>query len=166
LTDLQSIEVREGSKKYYFFGLLVWIAILISFIREQGGDTIDLFSGKWSFRKLEMLLLFTVWPLYCLFFLFDKRIKLRIDKNGIWTIRNNNIFWGDIWYFSSGVYKMRTQANIYYFKVRLRDTETTVDKEIKIRLQRMDKAFEDIRSVIEYYAAKNNVYDMGHEVKN
>lgn len=100
----------------------------------------------------------------CLFYYFDNRIKVKVDKNGIWTRRKNSIPWTDIWYFSSTICKMR-EGDCYYLKIRLKDTEERFDQEVKIPFRRMDKDFTDIREVVEYYAAKNNILDMGHEAE-
>jgi hypothetical protein len=164
LTELNSIEVREGWKKYYLIILFVWFAIMgVAFlIPEQRQGSVDFFFGKWSFAKLPVILVFTGWPSFCLFYLLDKRVKLRIDKNGIWSLKNGNIPWDDIWYFYSTVYRMRNDGDVFKLHVRIKDTEDRQDKEILLRLHRMDKNFEEIRTVVENYATKYNIEDLGH----
>ncbi len=98
----------------------------------------------------------------CLFYYFDKQVKVRVDVEGIFTKRNKLIPWTDIWYFSSMICKMR-EGDLYYLKLRLKNTEERLDKEIKIRFRRIDKDFSEIRKVVEYYALQNNIHDMGHE---
>ncbi|HEY8969090.1 MAG TPA: hypothetical protein VIM64_08350, partial [Puia sp.] len=110
--ELNSIEVREGWKKYY---LIYFFAFLVAFsfvfiIPEQRKDSIDFFFGKWKFAKLPFFLLFAFVPSLCLFYYFDKRVKVRIDSNGIWSRRKGNIVWSDIWYFNSTVCKMRSNG--------------------------------------------------------
>jgi hypothetical protein len=165
LTELNSIEVREGWKKYYLIILFVWFAIIgVAFlIPEQRKGSIDFFLSKWSFSKLPVILVFTAWPSFCLFYLFDKRVKVRIDKNGIWSLKSGNVSWEDIWYFYSTVYKMRNDGDLFKLHIRLKDTEKLLDKEIDLKLHRMDKNFEDIRAVVEYYAAKYKIEDLGHD---
>jgi len=99
---------------------------------------------------------------FCLFYYFDNRLKLRVDKNGIWTRKYKTTSWDDIWYFSSTICKIK-EGDIYYLQLRLKDTENRLDKELKIRYRRMDKEFRDVREIISYYASKHNIHDMGHE---
>ena len=47
--------------------------------------------------------------------------------------------------------------------IRLKDTEDRLDKEEVLRLDKRDKTFKEIRAMIEYYAAKNKIVDLGHE---
>lgn len=164
MTKLNSIEVREGSKKYYLLGVLAFPTIIaIGFIiPSQRQDTIDYFFGQWTVAKLPaFIVLFGIMGI-CLFYYFDNRIKLRVDKNGIWTRKYKNTPWDDIWYFSSTICKMK-EGDIYYLKLRLKDIDDGLDKELKIRYRRMDKKFENVREIISYYATKHNVLDMGHE---
>ena len=164
MTELNSIEVREGWKDYYLFGFFGFVALIsICFtIPSQRKDTIDYFFGHWTFAKLPgFITIFGIMGL-CLFYYFDKQVKVRVDVEGIFTKRNKLIPWTDIWYFSSMICKMR-EGDLYYLKLRLKNTEERLDKEIKIRFRRIDKDFSEIRKVVEYYALQNNIHDMGHE---
>jgi hypothetical protein len=159
LTDFLSIEVKDGWKKLCLLGLVFWmIFVAIGFIPEYRKETMNFLFGKWSFTKLPMFISSACWLLYCLYYYLDKRVKLKIDQNGIWTIKYKDVYWTDIWQFNSTEYKMRrSEGDIYYLFFLLKN-----GKEIKIRLHRMEQNFLDIRSIIEYYAAKHNIIDMGH----
>lgn len=164
LTELNSIEVRNGWKNYYLAGFLCFAAVIGAcfIIPSQRQGTIDYFFGDWTFAKLPgFLTLFGIMGL-CLFYYLDNRVKLRVDKNGIWTKKHKNTSWDDIWYFSSTISRMR-EGDIYYLKLRLNDTDDRLDKELKIRYSRLNKNFRDVREIITYYAAKYNILDMGHE---
>jgi len=97
------------------------------------------------------------------FYYFDKRLKVRIDSSGIWSRKYGNLVWDDIWYFNSTVCKMRSDGDIYKLHVRLKDTENRLDKEVTLKFRRMDKGFDEIRGVVEYYASKYKIEDLGHE---
>jgi hypothetical protein len=164
LTDLHFIEVREGWKNYYLFCFLGFVALIIFSCTypESRQSNIDIFFGKWTFAKLPLLITIYGMMGICLFFYFDKRVKLKIDRNGIWTLKYKEILWTDIWYFNTTILNQR-EGNLYYIKFRLKDTENRFDKEIKIRYRRMDKDFEEVRGVISYFAKTHNIQDLGHE---
>jgi len=150
LTETNSIEVREGWKRYY---LICFFAILIIFsvgfiIPGQRKESIDFFFGKWSFAKLPFLLMFAFVPSICLFYYFDNRVKVRIDSSGIWSRKCGNLSWDDIWYFNSTVCKMRSDGDLYKLHVRLKDTEDRLDKEVTLQFRRMDKSFDEIRAIV------------------
>ena len=165
LTDTNVIEVREGWKKYYLFYFFAFL-LIFSFafiIPEQRKNSIDFFFGKWSFAKLPFFLMFAFVPSLCLFYYFDMRVKVRIDCNGIWSRKYGNLAWDDIWYFNSTICKMRSDGDIYKLHIRLKDTEDRLDKEATLKVRRMDKTFDEIRTVVEYYANKYQIEDLGHE---
>ncbi|GGB10542.1 hypothetical protein [Puia dinghuensis] len=165
MTDTNFIEVREGGKKYYLFCFFA-ILFIFSFgfiIPGQRKESIDFLFGKWNFAKLPFFLAFAFVPSLCLFYFFDKRVKVRIDSNGIWSRKYGNIGWNDIWYFNSTICKMRSDGDIYKLHVRLKDTEERLDKEATLKFRRMDRNFDEIRAVVEYYAGKYQIEDLGHE---
>lgn len=86
-----------------------------------------------------------------------------MNSDGIWSRRKGNITWSDIWYFSSTACKMRSDGDIHKLHVRLKDTEDRLDAEETFKFRRVDKSFDEIRSVVEYYAGKYNIEDLGHE---
>jgi hypothetical protein len=163
--DTNSIEVREGWKKYYLFWFFA-ILLVFSFgfiIPSQRKESLDFFFGKWSFAKLPFILGFAFIPSLCLYYYFDKRVKVRIDSEGVWSRRKGIVAWNDIWYFNSTICKMRSDGDIYKLHIRLKDTEEKSDAEETLKFRRMDKSFDEIRSVVEYYASKYNIEDLGHE---
>ncbi|HET6999671.1 MAG TPA: hypothetical protein VFI33_00090 [Puia sp.] len=165
MTELNSIEVRNGGRKYYLGILLIWLAIMaVGFlIPEQREGSIDFFFGKWSFAKLPVFFVFIAWPFVCLFYLFDKRVKIRIDREGIWSLKYGSVSWGDIWYFYTKVINRRGDTSGRELLIRLKDTEDRQDKEEVFQLDKKDRTFEDIRAVVEYYAAKYKIEDLGHD---
>ena len=164
MTALNSIEVRKSWKNYYLFSFLAFVGIISVFfiIPSQRQETIDYFFGKWTIAKLPgFIVLFGIMSL-CLFYYFDNRVKLKVDRNGIWTIKHKETSWDDIWYFSTTVYNLK-EGDLYYLKLRLKDTENRLDKELKIRYRRMDKDFTEVREIISYFATLHNIQDLGHE---
>ena len=87
---------------------------------------------------------------------------MRIDSEGIWSRKNGNMGWDEIWNFSSTFSKGPRYGDIYQLRIRLKDTETRVGEEVTLKFQEMDKRFEEIRSVVEYYARRYKIEDSGH----
>jgi len=165
MTEANSIQVREGWKKYYLFCFfaILFVFSLAFIIPAQRHDSIEFFFGKWSSAKLPFILFFALVPGICLFYYFDKRVKVQIDSKGIWSKKKGNLPWDDIWYFNSTVCKMKSDGDIYKLHIRLKDTEDRLDKSVNLKFRRMDKGFNEIRAVVEYYARKYGIQDLGHE---
>jgi hypothetical protein len=162
-TELNSIEVREGWKGYYLFAFGIWaFGIIYMLFSPNSQKSINFLFSNWTLAKLPTFIVLLGLPALCLYYYFGKRVKLKVDKEGIWTNRYKTLPWTDIWYFSSTISKMR-EGDLYYLKLRLVDTEERLDKEVKIRIRRMDKDFPEIREIVEYYASQNNIKDLGHE---
>jgi len=165
LTEIHSIEVREGWKKGYLLFFLTWMFCMSLgfFIPEQRHESIEFFFGKWNFAKLPFISFFVLVPCISLFYYFDKRVKVRIDSNGIWSGKNGSFPWDDIGYFNSTVSKAIGDAATYKLYIRLKDPEGTLGKEVMLKFRRMDKSFDEIRTVVEYYANRFKIGDEGHE---
>lgn len=164
MTSIYSIEVRTGDRNKYLFHffLIVFIFSFAFIIPSQRKESTDFFFGKWSFAKLPFFLVFAFVPSVCLFFYFDKGIKVRIDSEGIWSKKYGNIVWSEIYSVYSTFTKGPRYGDIYQLYVRLQDTEARVDEEVKLKFQNMDKSFDEIRPIVEFYARKYNIEDFGH----
>ena len=163
--EVKSIEVREGWKRYYLILFSAWTFFLsLGFIiPEQRPESIEFFFSDWRVATLPFKLFFVIVPCIFLFYYFDKRVKVRIDDSGIWSRKKGNLPWDDIWYFSSTILKERSDGDVYKLHVRLKDREDRLDKEVTLKFRRMDKTFDEIRAVVEYYAVKYKIEDLGQE---
>jgi len=163
--DVKSIEVRAGWKAYYLICFGIWVGtLLLSFIiPKQRQDFIDFFFHNWNLRKALFMPLVFFLPALCLFSYFDRKLKVRIDSDGIWSKKKGRISWNDISNFYSTVNKNRSGGDKYRLHIRLIDTENRLDQEVILKFWRVDKSFDEIRSVVEYYADKHKIEDLGHE---
>jgi hypothetical protein len=132
-------------------------------IPEQRKESIEFFFGKWSFTRLLFILMFAFVPSLCLFYYFDNRVKVRIDGDGIWSHKYGSVSWNDIWYFNSSIYKFRSDGDLNILHVRLKDTDDRLNKDVTINFRRMDKSFDEVRIVIQYYAIQHKILDLGNE---
>lgn len=162
-TDLTSIEVREGWKKYYLVAFLGWIAFVAAIFIIQPKQTADFFFRTFSMGQIPALFFLIAIPAICIFYYFDTGIKVRIDKDGIWRRKNGIIEWNTIWYFDTTILKDGLDGDTHYLKLKLKDRQDQPGKEITIKFRRIDKSFIDIRDVVCYYAQLHNIDDMGHE---
>ncbi len=92
-TDLTSIEVREGSKNYYLLTIIFCIGLL-AFNSQHYFD-----NGVFDIKKItfhhafyDVLLIIAIPG--CIYFYYDKRIKVIIDNTGIWTKKYDAVPWG------------------------------------------------------------------------
>ena len=58
---------------------------------------------------------------------------------------------------------MRSDGDIYKLHITPKDPDGLLDNEVILTFRRMDKNFDEIRPVVESYARKYNIEDMGHE---
>lgn len=165
MSEENYIEVREGWKKYYLILFFVFLAIFsVGFIiPEQRKESVEFLFGKLSAAKLVFILMFAFVPSLCLFYYFDNRVKMRVDGDGIWSLKYGSISWNDIWYFDSSIYKYQSDGDLNILHVRLKDTDERPNRDVTISFRRMDKSFDEVRLVIKHYAIKYQILDLGNE---
>ena len=96
---------------------------------------------------------------------YNKQVQLKIDQNGIWTPTCKTWFWKDIWYFSTSN-ESNGKYRINFLQIKLKDDVNDKKNSLLLPIDNYDKSKEEIRSIIEKYAALNNVQDLGDEIKN
>ncbi|MES2372569.1 MAG: hypothetical protein V4557_08320 [Bacteroidota bacterium] len=162
-TDLTSIEVREGWKKYYLIGFLGWMAFVAAIFIIWPKQTAFFFYNTFSMGQTASLFFLIAIPAICIFYYLDTGIKVRIDQNGVWRRKDGIIEWNTVWHFHTTILKSGLSSNTHYLKLKLKDTQDQLDKEITVKFRRTDKKFVDIRDVVSYYAQQHGIEDMGHE---
>jgi len=156
------LEVREGWKGYYLFWCFVWFAIIpiCLIIPSQRQDTWNFFFRNWNINKWPAFLVLFGIPAICLFYYFDKKVKIRIDALGIWTKKHGTIFWNTIsTYRTTQVYQK--EGDQYTIILQLKEPEH--ESEVRIEFRRMNKSIEEIREAISHYAIQYDIGDKGHK---
>ena len=99
----ENFEIKEGWKGYYLSALIIWIGLIaICFVFEKSRqETINFFFYNWTWIKLPALLMILSIPAVCLFYYFDRRVKLMLNKDGIWTKKHGTLSWKTLLYFYS-----------------------------------------------------------------
>jgi hypothetical protein len=57
---------------------------------------------------------------------------------------------------------MRSDGDIYKLHITPKGSDGLLDNEVILTLRRMDKNFDEIRPIVEFYARKYNIEDIGH----
>lgn len=91
-----------------------------------------------------MVLMFFGFAIYFWIKYFDKKTKLIIDRDGIWTKKTDIIPWKDIWYLFFK--ETRGKWKSLELKIKLRNSET----EYSIDLSAMDQTEQDILDALRY----------------
>ena len=165
-TELDSLEVRNYSSLKWktIIALLLCAATLTSIIVQISSKNFWLHfkpSSMFYFVALSI----TTWGIiyYSQSLYYDKWIQLKIDKDGIWTTKYKTWLWNDIWYFSTSDEKDGNDR-INFLEIKLKDGVNDERNSLLLPLDNYDKSKEEIRSILEKYAALNNVQDLGHEI--
>ena len=125
---------------------------------------IDLFHTHFTIVQYFFLLVFLAMFVYPLIKLTDNKVKVRIDKEGIWTKKQGTIPWTSIWYVYSTERTERamTATNL---KIKLKESpENPEGKEIRIPLSALDKDLDEVRKTLNYFTQSYGIYDLGHDV--
>lgn len=166
-TDLEfqdTLEIKEGWKGYYIFNFILWIAVLAAVLifTKKRRDAFDFFFSNWTWAKLPTFLVIIGIPAICLFYYFDKRVKVKISNDGIWTKKDGTISWQSFSSFHSQQTYSK-DGDIYTIYFRRKEQAHSSGKEIKIELRRMNTPFNEVRNKIRLYAIKYGIEDIGHK---
>lgn len=133
---------------------IIFLAITIYMLVGPYEKTRVLFESV-NFGSIVFTLVIVGGLVFSLYHYFDKRIKLVINKNGVWSLKNGQINWDQVWYFhiqiSDDRYKSETLC------VKQKDTDT----EIKIGLGGYDISKDAILSSFKYYSSQHSIHDLG-----
>ena len=91
-------------------------------------------------------------------YFFDNKIKLIIDKEGIWTPEYEKVKWQSVWY----IYQKETRGKFAEQILIIKLNED--DRELKISTSYLDKTAEDIITAIKEYSKKFNIQFLDKEI--
>jgi hypothetical protein len=94
-------------------------------------------------------------------YLFDNKIKLTIDMDGLWSSQFGLIKWESVWY----IYHLEIQdRNSKDHRIIIKLNED--DKELKIDPSYLDKTPEHIVEALKYYSKSYKVIFLDKEIQN
>jgi|GEM_PF-2217595 len=166
-TQIQSLEVRNSKYIKWAIPFALLVSIVISIFIIKG-----ILSKKFwlDFQPLSLgtfaLLVALIWGIiyYSKSFYYEKQIQLKINKDGIMIINNQTLLWDDIWYFNTKDENMGRGGRLNTLEIKLKEGVDYKKDFFEFPLDNYDKSKEEIRSIIEYYAAIHDVKDLGHEI--
>jgi hypothetical protein len=168
VTTPAKIEARNN-KGYYLTRLLITavppVAILSIFITKGLPHTDNVAISKGiNFAIIPAILVSVILPCYFMYNYLDKKVKLAIDDEGIWSPKTKNIQWANLRYFFTTQHRYRGDVSYCLF-IRLKDEISDSQQPMEISLSHLDKNFKDLRNAVQLYASRNNIKDLGHEEK-
>lgn len=96
---------------------------------------------------------------FCYKYFFDNKIKLVIDKQGIWTAKHGQIAWQSIWY----IYQREIRGKYTEQRLIIRLGED--GEEIKLNTTNYNKTADEIMEVIKSYSQKFNIQILDKEIQ-
>ena len=168
-TELESLEVRNYSSLKWktLIVLLLFIAATISIIIQIASKDFWIHfksSSVYYFIGLVIMIFGIIYYSKSLY--YDKELQLKIDNEGIWTPKYKTWKWEDIWYFNTKDEFTGNGDRLNTLEVKLKEGTKNGKEYLLFPLDNYDKPKEQIRKILERYAALNNIQDLGHEIIN
>jgi hypothetical protein len=155
--DLKELIGKVMPAKGYIFGILFLFGLVCILI---GPSHITLHDLKESWISTSLILLFLVYGLFsAIRMVLDRRIKLVINKNGIWHYKEGLIPWSNVYYYYFEI--QRDDVSVSLFKLKLLEPE----KELSIHISDINVSFDDIEAAIKKNAIGYNILCLGTEDK-
>ena len=167
-TDIESLIVRNyrSLKWKTLVALLLCVGTTISIIVQITSKSFWIHFKPLSvyyFTSLALMVLGIIY--YSKSIYYDKWVQLKIDKEGIWTPKYKTWLWNDIWYFCTSD-ERDGDDRVNFLQIKLKDGMNDEKNSLLLPLDNYDKSKEEIRSIMEKYAALHDVKDLGNNVVN
>src|SRR6185503_1782465 len=153
--DENELIAKNTTKKNLYIAIL-FSAIGLYLLAGPYEKTRVLFSWNIVFSIILVVWLASGFVFF-LYRYLDKRIKLVINKKGIWTKKNGLATWEQVWYFFIKIGGDKTK--IENLVLKLKESET----KIFINLNEYDKGKEEILTSFRHYAAQYPINDLGFD---
>jgi hypothetical protein len=90
------------------------------------------------------------------FKVFDRKIKLIINQNGLWTKSTGFVYWESVWYYYLRERRTFKAGTFYDLFFKLRDDE----KDYKLEITFLNTDYNKIRRAIKLNARNYNVHEL------
>lgn len=153
--DADELIARGSYKPLRFYAILLTGFFL--------GGLIDLYINPKTFHSTDFAISIFISAVFlstAIFFwykVYDRKIKMIINKNGIISHKTGIIRWEEIRYFY--IQETFFKGRDYHFLI----LKSTTEKEYKIELSYFDKTFEQVRKAIIINSNNNVIIDLGFE---
>jgi hypothetical protein len=156
IDDPNELIVNGSHKKVILYALLFSVPCL-GFL-TQTLDNLKSFYLENLFVSVLLTSLLYGLAIYFWFMVFDKRIKLIINKNGIWTSKTSLVSWNSLWYYHMKEDFVKGEKyHLFFFKIKNSDIDYKVD------ITFCNKTYVEIINAIKSNSTDYSIIDLGFE---
>lgn len=154
INDPNELVARGSHKKVLLYALL----FSIPFVGLLTVNSLKSFYSENLFAAVLLTFIFCVIPIYFWYMVFDKRIKLIINKNGIWSSKMHLVSWNSLWYYHIKEDLIKgTKYHFFIFKIK----NSGIDYKVDITFY--DKTYIEILNAIKINSNGYSIIDLGFE---
>ena len=154
------LTAKTNRKKFLLpliFGVIPIVGLTYAILKNPKEEMTEFSKSPIGLSILILFLLFSSGFFFYKYFL-DKKIKLIIDKDGIWTSKYGHVKWQSVWY----IYQKEIRGKFTERKLIIKLNED--DKEIKLDITYFDKTQDEIIAAFKEYSSKFNVQFLDKEI--
>ena len=157
INDNNELIVRGSHKKVLLYALLFSIPAVGGLLTVNVEDLKSMYFEN-IFASILMVTIIYGGPIYFWVKVFDKRIKLIINKNGIWNSKSELLSWDNLWYYH--IKEDFIKGTKYHFII-FKNKNNEID--YKIDVTYYDKTYIEILNAIKINSKEYSIIDLGFE---
>ncbi|HMK20183.1 MAG TPA: hypothetical protein VK492_18415 [Chitinophagaceae bacterium] len=140
------------------FGAIPIVGLTYAILKNPKEEMTEFSKSPIGLSILLSFFLFS-FGFFCYKYFLDKKTKLIIDKDGIWTSKFGQVKWQSVWY----IYQKEMRGKFIEQKLIIKLNED--DKEIKLDTTYFDKTEDEIIAALKGYSSKFNVQFLDKEIQ-
>jgi hypothetical protein len=137
-------------------GALISTVLLIGLVAGPYEKSRIIFKEN-LFVAILLTLGLVIGAIYCWYSLFDRSVKIVINKKGIWTKKTGLITWDCIQYYYFGL--IEGDVTIYLLYIKLH----TAENEVQIDISYAGNTRSDLASAIEQHSSGYTIYNLSED---
>lgn len=157
------LELRKAKFIYFFITFILLLALIVNVAdKQKRADLISSFYPDFTWYSLVILLIVFSIIIYIVFNLLDRKVKLKISEEGIWTKKFGGIAWKEIWYVATEESKSSNGKPLSLTIKLKQDQEENTEREYVVQLAGLNYDLKNLWKVMNYYCEKYEIINLGH----
>ncbi|HMC99307.1 MAG TPA: hypothetical protein VKH37_04110 [Ferruginibacter sp.] len=148
---------RNSFLFYLLFSSIPIAGISYSIISDPKKELAE-FNKSPIFCSIFVALFLLFFGFMCYKYFFDKKVKLIVDKDCIWTSRYGQVQWQSVWY----IFQQEIKGRINQEKLVIKLNED--DKELTLDTTYYDKTAEEILNALKEYSKGFEIQFLGFDI--
>lgn len=153
--NTDELVIRNRNYQYLISALI--FTVLILWLIAGPYDKSRVIFKENLMAAIILTIALVIGTFYCWFKLFDRSIKIIVNKKGIWTKKLGLILWDSIQYYYFGL--LEGEITIYLLNIKLHNSEN----ELQIDISYANNARNDLAQAILQYSIGHNIFNLSED---